>query len=132
MATYLPLAPIQVTATPDQSGLNPGNYTCAFTSAVLRGLNVPYFELYHATVQNVPAGASAVIGFSLAMPWGFTAPGLGAGAEYHLGAAGWILTPSQEFYFFWTGGTSGTAPLVTAWFRYDQDIGANALNAGRK
>lgn len=132
MATYLPLPPIQVLAAADTTGFNPGNYTTAYTSSILKGLNVPYFELYHAVVQNVPPGSSGVLGLSPARPWGFTAPGQGAGSEYHLGGAGWILNPSTEFYIFWTGGTTGTAPLVTAWFRYDQDIAANRATQGLK
>lgn len=132
MATYLPLPPVQVTAAADTSGFNPGNWTTAFTSNVLKGLNVPYFELYHAVVESVPGGASAAIGFSPRMKWGYTAPGIGGGAEYHLGAAGWILQPSTEFYFFWTATATGTPPVVTAWFRYDQDIAANRLTMGLK
>lgn len=124
MATFLPLIPITVTSTIDQTGLNTGNYTTAFTSSILKGLNVPWFELYHASVQQVPGGASSVIGFTPTKAWGFTAPGLGGGAEYHLGGAGWILNPSQEFYFFWNVG-AGSFPQVTAWFRYDIDIPAN-------
>jgi hypothetical protein len=129
VATYLPLLPVQVLSAPDTSGQNSGNYTTAFTSSVLSSLRVPHYELYHASVTNVPGGASAVIGFSPRTIWGFVAPGLGGGAEYHLGGSGWILNPSQEFYFFWNVG-SGPAPLVTAWFRYDQDIESNRATVG--
>lgn len=125
MATYLPLPPIQVQAALDQSGFNTGNFTTAYTTSILSGLNVPYFELYHMVVEQVPGGASGVLGLSPAYTWGFTAPGVGAGAEYHLGGAGWILRPSSEFYIWWNAAASGTPPLVTAWFRYDIDIPAN-------
>lgn len=133
MATYLPLPSIQAVSAADRSGMNTGQLTTAFTSDVLKGLNVPYFELYHATVQSAPAGFTATIGFSPRVIWGGTAPGLGGVAEYHLGAAGWILTPSSEFYFFWTAPAATTpVPIVTAWFRYDQDIAANAAAVGTK
>lgn len=129
MATYLGLNPVQVTSAIDTTGLNQGNFTTAFDSSALSQLRVPYFELYHASVINAPGGASAVIGFNPNMIWGFTAPGLGGGAEYHLGGSGWLLTPSREFFFFWNVG-SGTPPVVTAWFRYDQDIESNRLTQG--
>jgi len=132
MPTYLPLPPIQVTAALDQSGFNSGKLTAGFTSAVLGDLTVPYFELYHAAVQNVPGGASAVIGFSPQATWGFTAPGVGGGAEYHLGGNGWLLTPAREFYFFFNTATASPAIIVTCWFRYDQDIQANQANQGIK
>ena len=132
MPTFLPLPPLTVTAAPDTSGFNTGNLTAGFTSAVLGDLTVPYFELYHAAVQNVPGGASAVIGYSPSLAWGFTAPGVGGGAEYHLSGNGWLLTPAREFFFFFTTATATPAIIVTCWFRYDQDIQANAANQGIK
>jgi hypothetical protein len=132
VATFVGLPPITVAAVADQSGFNTGNWTTHYTASVLKGLNVPFFELYHATVSAVPAGASATIGFGPRATWGFTAPGLGGGAEYHLGGAGWLLNPSQEFFFLWSAVASGTpVPLVTAWFRMDIDIPANAATAHR-
>ena len=116
-------------AAPDQSGFNTGNWTTAYTSSILGGLNIPFFELYHAVVEDVPAGSSAVIGYSPASSWGFTAPGIGQGAEYHLAGAGWILRPSTEFYFFWSAAALGVPPMVTAWFRFDIDIPANRRTA---
>lgn len=131
MATYVGLPPIQVTAVADQSGFNSGNWTNHFTSGNLKGLNVPVFELYHAAVTGVPGGASATIGYSPRATWGFTAPGQGGGAEYHLGGSGWLLNPALEFYFFWTAAASGTpVPVVTCWFRADIDIPANKRNLG--
>jgi L-ascorbate metabolism protein UlaG (beta-lactamase superfamily) len=130
VATYLALPPLRVTAAADQSGKNPGNWTNAFTSAVLGGLHMPYVELYHATVTQAPAGASATIQDGAGNIWGFTAPGQGGGSEYHLGGSGWILTDSQEFYFFWDAAASGTPPRVCAFFRYDQDILANRQAGG--
>ncbi len=130
MATYIGLPPVVVTATADQSGVNSGNWTNAFTSAVLGSLRMPFFELYHATVSGVPGGASAKIGLDATRLWGFTAPGVGGGAEY-APAAGWLLNPSMEFYFLWTAAATGTpVPQVTAWFRYDLDIPANKRAAG--
>jgi hypothetical protein len=124
--------PITVAAALDQSGFNTGNLTAAFTAAVLGDLTVPFFELYHAAVQNVPGGASAVIGFSPSQAWGFTAPGVGGGAEYHLSGNGWLLTPAREFFFFFNTATATPAIKVTCWFRYDQDIAANLANQGQK
>lgn len=129
LATFLPLPPIQVQAIKDQSGFNTGNWTTSFNSSVLQGLNVPVFELYHMVVQSAPAGASAVLGFSPGLSWGFTAPGVGQGSEYHLSGSGWILRPSTEFYLFWTAAATGVPPLVTAWFRFDIDVPVNRRTA---
>ena len=131
MATYLGLKPVEVIAAADQTGLNTGNWTCAFTTSVLGDLKVPYFELYHATVRGVPGGASATIQLARYV-WGFVAPGVGGGAEYHLGGSGWLLTPSLEFYVLWNAAAAGTpVPVFTAWFRYDIDIPANRAAAGQ-
>ena len=127
MSTYLPLPPVPLTAvTIDPSGVNGSNYTNAFTSSVLGGLNMPFIELYHATVTGAPGGASARI-VTQGQEWGFTAPGVGGGSEY-APANGMLLQPGQEIYFYWSTGTGG-APKVTLWFRYDLDVPANADTA---
>jgi hypothetical protein len=125
MATYRRLPPITLQATPDQTGANPGNWTNYFSSSVLAGMNVSYFEWIHAAVSEVPAGASAVIVQLPVDTWGATAPGVGGVSEY-APPVGMPLQPGTEFAFLWTAPATGTPiPLVTCWFRYDLDDPAN-------
>ena len=115
--SYIGLGSRMVTATLDTTGLNSGNYTCAFTGTVLNVYQA-YFEVYHIIVQNVPIGASAEILLNN-KPWGFT---------YPLQGAEWnppqplLMNPSDELDFLWSIPASGQAPIVTAWLRYDPAI----------
>lgn len=132
MATYLPLGPRNTAAAADQTGLNPGNLTNAFTDQAL-GVTVPFFECYHIGVIGVPAGAVADIRVNT-QHWGYTAPGVagsaaaGAGTEVEY-AAGMLLQPGDEVDFLWSAGAAATPiPQVTLWLRYDLDIPANKKN----
>lgn len=122
MADYQTLGSRQVTATADETGLNTGNWTCAFTTALLP--TVAVYEIYHAVVTAAPAGSSAVINID-ARPISFTAPGLGGGSEWDPNQAP-IVTQGQEVYFFWSAPASGVPPVVTIWLRYDTNLPGNA------
>ena len=117
---YITLGSREVVSALDTTGQNTGNYTAWFSAQVL-GINVPYFELYHAVVTDVPSGATAQINLNAA-EWSFTAPGFG-GSEWDPSQP-LLMRPSDEIFFFWSVGT-GTAPVVTCWFRYDTSIQAN-------
>jgi len=117
---YITLGSRAITSSLDTTGRNPGNYTASFAAADL-DLNVPYFELYHALVTGVPDGATATIYLGV-QQWSFTAPGFG-GSEWDPQQP-LLMRPGDELFFFWSTGT-GTAPLVTCWFRYDTSIRAN-------
>lgn len=101
-------------AVPDSTGHNSGNWTTAFTSAVL-GINVAWFECFHMVVDQVPAGAYARIEIG-AKPWGFTNPQ--AGSEWDPSQP-MLLQPTQDIYFYWSAPATGVPPRVTMWFRYD-------------
>ena len=125
----MPIGQRTLTAAADQTGLNSGNLTNAFTPQALN-VNVPHAEVYHVAITGVPAGAVADIRVS-GQHWGFTAPGLagsataGAGTEAEY-AAGMPITPGDEIDFLWSVASSATPkPLVTLWLRYDIDIPAN-------
>lgn len=129
MSAYIPLGSRVTTAAADTTGLNAGNLTNQFTSASL-GINVPFFECYHICVTGVPAGAVGDIRVNT-QHWGFTAPGLagsaaaGAGSEVEY-SAGMLLKPGDEIDFLWSVASSVTPkPMVTMWFRYDNDIPVN-------
>jgi hypothetical protein len=126
MPSYLTLPPIPVVATADQSGFNTGNWTCAYTSKIMAGINMPAFELYGATVQNAQVGSALVIGFDLLRTWGGTSIGPGGTTQY-APPIGWLLNPSLEFYVFFNYAAAGTAPQICCWFRYDLE---HAFNRG--
>lgn len=118
---YIGLGPRYLIASADTTGFNAGNYTNAFSPAILAS-NVPYFEIHHMIVQQVPIGASAQIIIN-GRSWGFTLPN--GGSEWDP-AQPLLLTPGDELDFLWSIAATGTAPLVTVWLRYDPAIPANA------
>jgi hypothetical protein len=117
---YVTLGPRQLTCAADTTGRNPGKYTAWFSPAVL-GINVPQFELYHALVTGVPSLATATI-YLGASQWSYTAPAFG-GSEWDPDQP-LYMRPGDELLFFWSTGT-GTAPVVTCWFRYDEALSVN-------
>lgn len=122
---YITLGSRSLTSAADTTGRNPGNYTAYFTSQVL-GLNVPQYELYHAVVTSVPTGATATV-YLNSDEWSFTAPGFG-GSEWDPQQP-LLMRPGDELFFFWSTGT-GTKPLVSCWFRYDEDLSINKSYSG--
>ena len=123
--TYIALGPRTVTAAKDQTGLNTGNLTTAFTARAL-SQTVAQYECYHIVVTNVPAGASGQV-YINATQYGFTFPGGGGGSEWDPQQP-MLLNSGMELDILWT--TSATnppsLPLCTAWFRYDNMVPANA------
>lgn len=118
---YIGLGSRRVVATADLTGLNPGNWTNAFTPAVTQ-INVPYFELYKMIAENVPVGFSATCvidnkKFSFTFPF--------TGTEWDPSQP-MLMIPSNELDLLWNAPTSNpSAPIVTAWFRFDPSITAN-------
>lgn len=106
-----------VAAAADTTGLNTGNYTTAFTPAVL-ACNVPFYEIYHMVVANVPVGANAQIIVNN-KPYGFTYPLFGS--EWNP-AQPLLMNPTDEIDFLWSIAASGQAPQVTVYLRYDPVI----------
>lgn len=118
---YLPLGSVTTPTAPDNTGLNPGNLTTAFTAAVLNA-RVAWFEVYHAVVTGVPAGGSAIVNvgakqFSFTQPFG--------GSEWDP-AQPLLLQTGQEVYFLWSlAATVTVLPAVTLWTRYDPTLTGN-------
>lgn len=108
-------------AGPDQTGRNPGNLTNQLSSSFIN-VYIAVYECYHMIVSNVPIGAAAVI-MRNGRQYSFTQP---------FGGSEW--DPSQpmglfagdEIDFLWNVPSSTTPlPVVTAYFRYDQDLAVN-------
>jgi hypothetical protein len=122
--SYIGLGPRQVTAALDQTGLNPGNLTSAFTAQAL-GFFIQQFECYHMVVTSVPAGGMGTLWIG-ARQWGFTFPN--SGAEWDPSQP-MILNPGSELDILWNVSATSPAslPVVTAWFRYDNTIPGNKI-----
>jgi hypothetical protein len=118
---YVGLGSRRVISAADLTGLNPGNFTAAFTPAVIN-INVPYFEVYKMIVENVPIGFSATCVID-AKKFSFTLPN--QGSEWDP-AQPMQLIPANELDLLWNIPVANTTvPIVTAWFRFDQSITAN-------
>jgi hypothetical protein len=118
---YIGLGSRRVVAAPDLTGLNPGNFTCAFTPAIIN-VNVPYFEVYKMIVENVPIGFSATCVIDT-KHFSFTLPN--QGSEWDPSQP-MLLIPANELDLLWNIPTSNTTvPICTAWFRFDTSVTAN-------
>ena len=119
---YVGLGSRRVVSSLDRTGLNPGNYTAAFTPDVLV-INVPYFELYKMIVENVPIGFSATCVIDN-KKFSFTLPN--QGSEWDPSQP-MLMIPSNELDLLWNIPVpNATIPIVTAWFRFDDSIPRNA------
>jgi hypothetical protein len=119
--TYQTLGGRPVTATLDETGRNPGNWTAQITESDFNA-NVDPYEVYHiyiATTQMLQFSATPITGqFQVwinGLPWD--------NVPYSANNS-WdpsqpmILHPGDEVDFFFSFGT-GQAPIVTVWLRYD-------------
>jgi hypothetical protein len=118
---YVGLGSRRVVAALDQTGLNTGNLTSAFTPAVIN-INVPYYEVYKMIVENVPIGFSATCVIDT-KHFSFTLPN--QGSEWDP-AQPMLMIPSNELDLLWNIPVANpTVPIVTAWFRFDTSVTAN-------
>lgn len=103
-----------VTGLTDMTGLNMGNWTVAFTPAILN-VNVPQFEVYKMIVAGAPNTTFRVYI---------------DGQQWDVGIYGtqnsWdpvqplIVRPGQYLYFMYSDAvTDANPPVVTVWLRYD-------------
>jgi hypothetical protein len=118
---FIGLGSRRVVSALDQTGLNQGNYTAAFTPAVLI-INVPYYELYKMIVENVPLGFSATCVIDN-KHFSFTLPN--QGSEWDPSQP-MPMIPTNELDLLWNIPVpNASIPVVTAWFRFDPSIPAN-------
>lgn len=127
MPSYIGLNSRQTTATADDTGLNPGNWTNDFGTDLMP--SIAQYEIYHAVVTGAPAGATATITIGTRQI-SFTAPGFGGGSEWDP-AQPPIVMEGQEVYFLWNVAATGTPPVVTLWLRYDPAVPNNPVVQGR-
>jgi hypothetical protein len=106
-----------VTGTRDTSGMNPGNWTIAFTPNIIN-VNVPQFQVYKMVVKGaanttfnvyVDAKQWDVGIYGTLNSWDPTQP--------------LVMRPGETLYFAYSDPvTDNTPPVATIWVRYDSDI----------
>ena len=112
--SYIGLGTREQLATLDSTGNNTGNWTNAFTADVLAA-RVPWFEVYHAVVEQVPIGAAATIAIGR-YSFSFTQPD--TGSEWDPVQPP-LIRDGEDLLFYWSIAAAGTPPKVTLWLRYD-------------
>lgn len=116
---YAPLGSLRTVSEADTTGLNEGNWTTAISVDDISRKAVA--EIYHATVEDNLPGAFAVITIGI-RTFSFTQPV--SGAEWDPVNPP-LLRPGQQVFFLWNTPATGSAPVVTTWWRYDASIPAN-------
>lgn len=109
----IPLGARRVTAQPDSTGLNPGNWTASFLAADL-GVRVPTAELYRATLDNISLTVPLRVVINT---WVVSFASVGVAAEWEPVQPP-LLGPSDDLHFLIGLKASGTPPEVTIWLRY--------------
>jgi len=115
--SYITLGSKQVTAALDTTGLNSGNWTNAFTLAVL-GAKVPYYEIYSISVTSVPVNGSLAAYVNQRIR---TSAKLFGNAEWDPSQP-ILMTPDDELFLAWAQAATGTPPVATVWLRYDPAV----------
>lgn len=103
-----------ITGLKDTTGLNPGNWTVAFTPAIL-GINVPQYEIYKIIV----AGAANTT-FNVYIDRQLWDVGIYGTLNSWDPVQPLIVRPGQYLYFMYSDPvTDATPPVITVWLRYD-------------
>lgn len=129
MPSYRLIAPVVVTAIPDQTNKNPGNLTSHFPGSVLPNANL--YEIYKMVVNSGPPLATANI-IAKNRQWSFVQLGISGGNEWDPSQT-LLMDHDDELYFLWNiaaPGTPGQIPVVTVWPRYDPDLKENKHLSG--
>ena len=120
MADYNDLSPVVLTATPDTTGFNAGNYTNSFLSSIMPTIN-PQYEVYHMTVTGGLAFAGGQI-YRGQQLWSTVQLDINGTNEWDPSQP-LPMKSGQELYVYWnTPVTDTNAPVVTVWCRYDMAI----------
>src|SRR4029077_17283584 len=105
-----------VTGVKDNTGLNPGNWTAAFTPAII-GINLSQFEAYKIVVLCVKP---TLVTFDVYVDNYKWDTGVYGNRNSWDPSQPLILRPGQTLAFPYSNpATDGFPPIVTVWFRYD-------------
>lgn len=107
-----------VTGAADFSGHNPGNWTAAFTPAIL-SVTTTQFEVYKMIVKG--AANSTFDVFVDFWQWDTAVYGTKNSWDPQQPL---IMRPGQTLYFCYSDPvTDGSPPVVSIWLRYDPSVG---------
>lgn len=121
-ASYRDIGPTQLlTATPDQTTRNPGNWTIEATQAALN-CYVSLAEIYHIAIDGPVQSSVAIyrgtrlwenVSQGWSNSWDPTNP--------------MIVRPTDEVFFFWkaAAGVWFPVPTATLWLRYNTELPEN-------
>lgn len=122
MASYIGLPQVTQVAARDTTTLNSGNYTNAFTPAVLP--RISQFEIYHMTVSGAVVLSSAQIRLRNSL-FSTVTVDLSGTNEWDPSEPA-IVNYGDEVLFLWNIAVSGNAaPSATLWLRYDATLVRN-------
>lgn len=113
--SYIGLGSRRITAAVDATGWNTGNLTGVFNAETI-GHKMPYFELYHMAIVNVPSNTTVQVYQGIEL---YTVAQLDTIGDWDPSQP-MLLSPGTEVYVLFNVLAAVTpAPIVTAWFRYD-------------
>lgn len=120
-ASYRDLGPTQMlTATPDQTGNNPGNWTLTATQRELGNL-VAQAEVYQISIDG-PVGSSFTL-YRNTRRWNFVQQGW---ANTYDPLQPLFVRPGDTLFFYWKAQTSQTpVPTAVLYLRYDTELPEN-------
>lgn len=117
--TYVTLGSRPVTAVADTTGLNPGNYTAALDDSVI-GSTVPQFEMYHMYIEAPTQTGVATTAKVLLNTQFWDATLIGQLNSWDPSQP-MLVQPGDTIYVMFNVPTGTTpAPVVTCWFRFNQ------------
>jgi hypothetical protein len=118
MPTYRDLGPTQlVTATPDTTGRNKGNWTVQVDPQTLN-CKVALAQVYQISIDG-PVGSSFTL-YKNTVRWNAVLQGW---ANAWDPANPLYIRPGDTLFFFWTAPvTQSPAPTVVCWLHYDTDL----------
>lgn len=106
----------------DTTGLNPGNWTVAFTPAIL-DTNVSQFEVYKMIVT---CPKPVLVTFNVYVDIAQWDTGVYGNQNSWDPSEPLILRPGQTLNFCYSNpDTDGYPPVVTVWLRYDPTVAQN-------
>lgn len=120
-ASYRDLGPTALlTATPDQTGNNKGNWTITFDQRALGNL-VAQAEVYKASIDG-PVGSSFTV-YRNTRRWDVVLQGW---ANTWDPVNPMYLRPSDSVFLYWAAAITQTpAPTAILWLRYDTELPEN-------
>ena len=107
----------------DNTGINPGNWTIAFTPDII-DVNVSQFEVYKMIVNSANP---VLVTFDIAVDLAKWDTGVYGNRNSWDPSEPLIMRPTQTLYFFYSDlATDGFPPVATIWLRYDPLVAKGA------